>query len=103
MYASLPGVIKALIAILAILLGGGQNFTFQNPVASNLGALVDASSAFLYSLAMSIDVFTIWTLVLTGIGFTCLTKVKRGASLGVVFGWWAIVVLAGAGISAAFS
>jgi hypothetical protein len=103
MYSSLPGILRALIAMLAIALGGGEGFTFQNPVASNLGGLVDPSSHFLYSIATSLDIITIWTLVLTGIGFSCLTKVKRGACLGVVFGWWAVVVLAGAGIAAAFS
>ena len=89
MYASLPGILKALIAMLAIGVGGGESFTFQNPVASNLSGLVDPSSHFLYSIATSLDIITIWTLVLTGIGFACLTKVKRGACLGVVFGWWA--------------
>ena len=103
MYASLPGILKALIAMLAILVGGGEGFTFQNPVASNLSGLVDPSSHFLYSITTSLDVITIWTLVLTGIGIACLTKVKPGACLGVVFGWWALVVLAGAGIGAAFS
>jgi hypothetical protein len=103
MYASLPGILKALIAMLAIAVGGGVGFTFQNPVASNLGGLIDPSPHFLYSIATSLDIITIWTLVLTGIGFSCLTKVKRGVCMGVVFGWWAIVVLAGAGIGAAFS
>ncbi|MGC2112004.1 MAG: YIP1 family protein [Candidatus Korobacteraceae bacterium] len=103
MYASLPGLLKPLIAILAIVVGGGEAFTFQNPIASNLSGLVDPSSHFLYSIAMSVDIITIWTLVLSGIGFSCITKVKRGACLGVVFGWWAVGVLAGAGIGAAFS
>lgn len=103
MYASLPGIIKSLIAMLAIAVGGGEGFTFQNPIASNLSGLVDPNSHFLYSVATSLDVITIWMLVLTGIGFSCLTKVKRGACMGVVFGWWAVVVLAGSGIGAAFS
>jgi hypothetical protein len=103
MYASLPGIVKALIAMLAIAVGGGEGFTFQNPVASNLSGLVDPGSHFLYSIATSLDIITIWTLVLTGIGFSCLTKAKRGVCLGVVFGWWAVVVLAGAGLAAAFS
>jgi len=103
MYASLPGILKALIAMLAVAVGGAEGFIFQNPVASNLSGLVDPGSHFLYSIATSIDIFTIWTLVLTGIGISCLTKVKRGTCLGVVFGWWAIFVLAGAGLGAAFS
>jgi hypothetical protein len=103
MYTSLPGIVKALIAILAVAVGGGEAFTFQNPVASNLSGLVDPSSHFLYSVATSLDVFTIWTLVLTGIAFACLTKVKRGTCLAVVFGWWALAVLGGSAIGAAFS
>ncbi|HUI85382.1 MAG TPA: YIP1 family protein [Candidatus Binatia bacterium] len=103
MYASLPFIPKALIAIVAVALGGAEGFTFQNPVASNLSGLVDPSSHFLYTLATSLDLFTIWTLVLSGIGFSSLTRLRRGTCMGVVFGWWAIVVLAGAGIAAAFS
>jgi hypothetical protein len=103
MYASLPGIIKALIAILAVGVGGGEGFTFQNPVASNLSALVDPSSHFLYSIATSLDVFTIWVIFLTGLGYGCVTKLKQGTCMAIVFGWWAIVVLGGAGLAAAFS
>jgi hypothetical protein len=103
MYASLPGIIKALIAMLAISVGGGEAFTFQNPVASNLGALVDPSSHFLYSIATSLDIFTIWILVLTGLGYACVTKLKTGTCMAVIFGWWVIVVLGGAGIGALFA
>ncbi len=103
MYASLPGILKTLIAILVIAMGAGEAFTFQNPITSNLSPLVDPSSHFLYSVATSVDLFTIWTMVLTGIAFSCLSKVKRGTCMAVVFGWWLLVVLVGAGISAAFS
>lgn len=103
MYASLPTVLKGLIAILIIAMGAGDAFTFQNPIASNLSGLFEPSSHFLYSVATSLDVFAIWTLILSGIGFSCLTKVKRGTCLAIVFGWWAILVLGGAAFSAAFS
>ena len=103
LYSWLPGILKALIAILAVSIGGAEGFTFQNPVASNLGGLVDPSSHFLYSVANSIDLFTTWTLVLAGIGYSCLTRVKRGICMAVVFGWWAVVVLGGAGIGAMFA
>jgi hypothetical protein len=104
MYAFLPGAIKALIAIAVVAAGGAEGFTFQNPVASNLGGLVDpASSHFLYSILTSIDAFTIWTLVLTGIGYSCITRVKRGTCMGVVFGWWAAMALIGAGFGALFA
>ena len=103
MYASLPAVIKALLAILALAIGSGESFTFQNPLASNLSPLIDPGSHFLYSIAINADLFTIWTLVLTGIGFACLTKLKRGTCMGIVFGWWAAWVLGISGFSAIFS
>ena len=79
-------IIKALLAIVVILLGATANFTFQNPIASNLSGLVDPSSHFLYTLFISIDIFTIWTLLLAGIAFSCLTKVSRTTCLVVVYG-----------------
>ncbi len=103
MYAFLPGLIKVLLSMLILAVGSGDGFTFQNPVASNLSSLVDPSSHFLYSVLMSIDLFTIWTLVLTGIGYHCLTRIKLGSCLGVVFGWWAAFVLVTSGIGALFS
>ena len=104
MYAFLPGCIKALLVILTIMISGGDNFTFQNQLASNLGPLFDpTTSHFLYSVASSIDVFNIWILVLTGIGYQCVTGLKRGTCMGVVFGWWAVVTLGGAAIGSLFA
>jgi hypothetical protein len=68
-----------------------------------LSALVDPSSHFLYSIATSLDVFTIWSIALTGLGYGCVTKLKRGTCMAVVFGWWAVVVLGGAGFAALFA
>jgi len=104
MYAFLPSIIKSLIATAVVGAGAAEGFTFQNPVASNLGGLVDPNSShFLYSVLSSIDAFNIWILILTGIGYSCVTKVKRGTCMAVVFGWWAVVTLVGAGIAALFA
>lgn len=104
MYAFLPTILKSLIAIGVISAGAGESFTFDNPVSSNLGGLVDgASSHFLYTILSSLDVFSIWTLVLTGIGYSCITRVKRGTCMGVVFGWFAVVTLVRAGFGALFA
>ncbi|MGB7554314.1 MAG: YIP1 family protein [Candidatus Korobacteraceae bacterium] len=103
MYAFLPGIIKALLVILTITISGGESFTFEHQLASNLGPLFDPSSPFLYSVASSLDLFNIWSLILTGIGYSCVSKVKRGTSMAVVFGWWAVVVLVSAGFAALFA
>lgn len=105
MYASLPGLLRAVLAVVSLLAGASaDSFTFQNPVATNPGYFMNpADSPFLYSLASSLDIFLIWTLVLTAIGFTCVSKVKRGPALAIVFGWWLVFTLAGAGFGALFS
>jgi hypothetical protein len=103
MYPNLPLIIKTALGMLVLFLGMGEGFTFQNPVASNLGQLVDPSSHFLYNVASAVDIFTIWTLVLAGIGYSCVTRVKRGTCMGVVFGWWIVLTLVLSGVAAAFA
>jgi hypothetical protein len=65
--------------------------------------MTPADNVFLYSVASAVDIFMIWTLVLTAIGFTCVSKIKPGAAYGIVFGWWAVFTLLGAAMGAAFS
>jgi len=106
-FASLPGIFKAILGI-AVLVTGKMDpdlFMIQNPVGTNAGYFMpfDTTSRFIYSLATSVDIITIWVLVLTGIGFSVVAKVKRSTAMAVVFGWWGLVTLVGAGLGAAFS
>jgi Yip1-like protein len=104
-YAGLPLMVKSLLGLLSVVAGmSPDSFSFQNPVATNPGYFMNpADNVFLYSLASGIDIFMIWTLVLTAIGFTCVSKVKRGTSFAIVFGWWAVFTLAGAALAGGFS
>jgi len=104
-YAALPLMIKTLLALLSVVAGmSPDSFSFQNPVATNPGYFMNpADNVFLYSLGSALDVFMIWTLALTAIGFTCVSKVKRGTSFAVVFGWWAVFTLGGAALAGVFS
>lgn len=104
-YGGLPGLIKVLLAILSLAAGvSTDSFTFQNPVATNPGYFIDpAGNPVLKAFLSSFDVFTIWTLVLVSIGLTCISKVKSGKAYAMVFGWFAVVVLLGTGIAAAFA
>ena len=104
-YAGLPLMLKTLLAMFSVLAGmSPESFSFQNPLASNPGYFMNpADGVFMYSLASGLDVFMIWTLVLTAIGFTCVSKIKTGTAYAVVFGWWIILTVAGAGVGAAFS
>lgn len=104
-YAALPLMLKTLLATISVLAGmSPDSFSFQNPLATNPGYFMSpANSVFLYGIASGIDIFVIWTLVLTAIGFTSVSKIKPGTAYAVVFGWWAFFTLAGAAIGAAFS
>jgi hypothetical protein len=97
--------VKSLLALLSVVAGmSPDSFSFQNPVATNPGYFMNPSdNVFLYSVASALDIFMIWTLALTAIGFTCVSKVKRGTSFAIVFGWWAFFSLAGAALASAFS
>jgi hypothetical protein len=104
-YSNLAGIVKAVLAMVALLAGSDpEGFTFQNPVATNLGYLVDpVSSRVLYSAASAVDVIAIWVLVLTGIGFARISKLKTATTMSVVFGWYILLTLIGVGFAAAFS
>jgi hypothetical protein len=105
MYASLPSVVKTLLGTIVIFAGGEPDtFNIKNFAPTNLAAFLYPNPAeankVLYSLTSSLDVITIWTLVLLGIGTAIVAGVKRTSGYIAVFGWWAIFVLLGAGIAA---
>jgi Yip1 domain len=104
-FAALPGALKTLLAMASVLAGmSPDSFSFQNPVATNPGYFLNpADNVFLYSILSSLDIFLIWTLILTAIGFMSVSKVKRGTAFAIVFGWWVLFTLIGAGLGAKFS
>jgi Yip1 domain len=104
-YSALPLMVKTLLALVSVVAGmSPDSFSFQNPVATNPGYFMNPSdNVFLYSVASGVDIFLIWTLALTAIGFACVSKVKRSTSFAIVFGWWALFTLGGAALGSAFS
>jgi hypothetical protein len=102
-YASLPSIIKSLLGTIVIFAGmAPESFNVKNFAPTNLGAFLDPveTNKALYALATSVDAITIWTLVLLGMGTATVAGVKRGSGYIAVFGWWAIIVLAGVGFAA---
>jgi len=105
MYASLPGILKAVLAIVSLMAGANpESFNFQNPVATNPGYFIDpVASPALFRLASAVDVIMIWTLVLAAIGFAAVSKLKRGTTFAVVFGWYIVFILAATALGALFA
>jgi hypothetical protein len=101
-YASLPTIVRTLLAVISIFaLASPDSFNFENPVATNPGILVSVTQhPALYKLLASLDAVTIWSLIVTGIGFSTISKVKRGTAIGVILGVYAVVVLVQVGFKA---
>jgi Yip1 domain len=99
-YAGLPMVLRNLLAIASVFAGASADgFTLNNPVASNPGYFMSAAdSPFWYFIASQMDIFLLWTLALTAIGFATAGKVKMGTSFAIVIGWWVVITLTFAAI-----
>lgn len=105
-YAWLPTLIKVLLGVAVLYAGiAPESFNLRNYAPTNLGAFLDPvdTNKALYALASSLDIITLWILVLMGMGVATVARVKRSYGYLAVFGWWAIFVLIGVGWAAAFS
>jgi len=99
-YAGLPMLLRHLLAIVSVLAGASaDSFTLNNPLASNPGYFMNpADSPFWYFIASQLDLFLLWTLALSAIGFSTTGKVKLGTSFAIVIGWWVVITLTFAAI-----
>ncbi len=102
-YAGLPGVLGAILGTIALFAGvNPEGFDINNPVGTNLAYYLDpdTTNKFLRGMASSLDVFSIWTIILIGIGFSCTSKVKRGTAIAIVAGWFLLFKLVTSGLAA---
>jgi CheY-specific phosphatase CheX len=94
-YSFLPNVLAALLGILMMFLKHPEDFDLENPTAFNIGAWLDAASTpkWLIALASSIDLFSIWVILLLALGISSMArKVSYGKALGAVLGLWLVWV-----------
>ena len=104
-HAFLPGVLGSVILFLVVLRQETIDpSALGDLLQSNLGFLVErkASPAF-HSLLQSLDVFSVWSLVLLVLGFAASARVSRKSAAGVIVALWALYVLGKAGFAAIFS
>jgi hypothetical protein len=96
-HAFLPAAITSVLAMIILPLKTYGDVDPENIVATSLKAyLPETAPKPLLALGGSLELFWIWCLVLVAIGFAAANprKVKPGAAFGIVFGLWAIWVLA---------
>ncbi len=78
---------------LGALLSGLLSFLVRQPVRFDLGALFPEASALNKALG-SVEVFSLWSLVLLAEGLVSLGKAKRAPAYAAVFGLWALWAVA---------
>jgi tetrahydromethanopterin S-methyltransferase subunit B len=102
LYAGLVMNIKFLLGIVAIFAGlAPDSFLISNPVGSNVGYYLSSDfPLWLRAFCSHIDVFELWSVVLTILGVAVVAKVSRGKAAAVVIGWWVIFVLVAVGAAA---
>jgi hypothetical protein len=100
-YGWLPSMVSGLLGIVSLLAGADpEGFNIRNPVASNPAYFMDPTQhKFLYGLASALDVFSFWTIVLMAIGFSCVSKLKRSTTFGVILAWYLLLKIVSAAIS----
>jgi Yip1 domain len=101
-YANLVMNIKFLLAIISIFAGlAPDSFLINNPVGTNIGYYLSTDAPkWLTALCAHLDLFEIWSLVLSVIGVAIVARVSRGKAAAVVVGWWFLFVLIGVGAAA---
>ena len=95
-HSGLVGLISTPIFVLVMFLKPKGTIDPENPVVTNVAAFLPEDSAkWLIALGKSIDVFTIWTLILVAIGFAAVNpkKLKGGTAYGIVFGVYGAYVV----------
>lgn len=101
-YAWYPNLIRAIVSVVALLSKKTLTmYTLQNPVASNIGYFMNPK---LHPIAAafwgSIDLFTIWTLILLIIGFAAMSRFSRMKSAVIILSLWAVKILFSVGAGA---
>lgn len=95
-HAGLVGIVSTPLFLLVLFLKPPGTLDPENPLATNLAALLPEESAkWLVTLCKSIDVFSFWTLILIAIGFAAVNprKLKGAKSFTVAFTVWAAYVV----------
>lgn len=105
-HAFLTGLVSSPLLILILYLKDPGAIDLENPLASNIAAILPEDSAkWLVALCKSFDVFSIWTMILLAIGFAATSpkKLKGSKPYMIVFGLWAAFVICRVGWAFIFS
>jgi hypothetical protein len=95
MYGTLPFLIQGILGIITLFAGlDADSFNLKNPVGTNVGYYLPLDAPqWLVAFATSLDVLTIWVLILLTIGCATVGRTKRSTAAVAVWGWWIVITL----------
>jgi hypothetical protein len=105
-HAGMVGIVSTPLFLLVLFLKPFGTIDPDNPVVTNLAALLpDDSAKWLVALCKSFDIFTIWILILIAIGFAAVNprKLKGAKPFIIAFSVWAVFVVCRVGWAFIFS
>jgi len=105
-YAFLPMMIYTALSMVVLYLKDPDEFNLQNPLMFNVGAYLSTDApAALRSVGSSIDLFSLWVIMLLAIGVSAAAhKISFGKALaGVALPWALYVCVKVAAAAAGFS
>ena len=95
-HAFMTSLVSSPLFILILFLKPYGTLDLENPLATNLAALLPEESAkWLVALGKSFDIFVFWILILLAIGFSTVNpkKLKGAKPFTIAFGVWAVFLV----------
>ncbi|HXM93860.1 MAG TPA: YIP1 family protein [Candidatus Dormibacteraeota bacterium] len=105
-HAFLASLVSSVLFLVVLFLKAPGSVDLENPLATNPAAFLPEDSAkWVVNLCKSIDLFSIWTLLLIAIGFAATNskKLKGSKSFVIAFAVWGTFVLLRVGWAFIFS
>lgn len=93
-YGCLPLMIQTALSMVVLYLKDPEEFNLRNPLVFNVGAFMSPESpAALRALGSSIDLFSLWIVILLAIGVSAAgRKISFGKAFAGIFLPWALLV-----------
>ncbi len=107
-YAGVPGILKSILLMVSLIASADPSTIdiAGSPMPTNLAFFLDPQgNKFIYSILGSLDIFTIWFVVLLGMGFAIASSNRKptvSTGITTVFIAFLILALCGAGWKSMF-
>lgn len=97
-YSYVPWIISTVLLTISVLVSADPNtIDLTNPMPTNPGFFMDPQgNKFIYAIISSLDIFSIWTVILLGLGFAKASSNRKptaGTGITTMLVVWAIFVI----------